>query len=577
MSEFESFKQFKKNKEVQTDTDQIKEAWFYPRVSSKNQFDNNESIENQSEVSYTYAKKSGIVITKKFGGTYESASGDFTRKEFMRLINEVKRSRKRPKYILIYIMSRFSRTGGNAIALANMLVEDMGVHLIETSSGLSTETDLGKMSIYQKLIEARKEILSKLDSTIPGMKSALLGGKWLGATPKGYTKFGPKVVDEARFAPHTRIEINEDGKLLKLAWKWKVQGERDFDIIKKLNAKGLDISNKRLPEIWRNPFYAGMIVHNLIDNIVQGNWEAMVSKKNFLKINKLLNENNHIKKGYNKERDEDLRPLNGDLICGECSATLTSYKIKKKAKTTGREYNIHYYKCYKCRLVTANANSSANSKTEGLHNQFADILKSFKIEKKYQELLKQYLIKIIDNRSEDIKKEIKEDKKKATELKKELETIEERFAYGKIPEHLYQKFSGKLEMQIIKLEEKISNGKYSTSNQSENIEKIIKSIQNLDKLWLKGTFQFKKSLQKAVFPRGMVVKADNKRVLTDNINEIFLIISYFLENCKQIKSGQSNMKFDLSASVPRAGVEPALREELVFETSASTNSAIWAN
>ena len=29
-------------------------------------------------------------------------------------------------------------------------------------------------------------------------------------------------------------------------------------------------------------------------------------------------------------------------------------------------------------------------------------------------------------------------------------------------------------------------------------------------------------------------------------------------------------------SVPRAGVEPALPKELVFETSASTNSATWA-
>ena len=28
--------------------------------------------------------------------------------------------------------------------------------------------------------------------------------------------------------------------------------------------------------------------------------------------------------------------------------------------------------------------------------------------------------------------------------------------------------------------------------------------------------------------------------------------------------------------VPRAGIEPALPKELVFETSASTNSAIWA-
>ena len=134
-----------------------------------------------------------------------------------------------------------------------------------------------------------------------------------------------------------------------------------------------------ISEIWRNPFYAGMIVHGLIDNVVEGNWEPLVSKKNFLKINKLLTEKNHVPKGYKKERNEDARPLNGDLICSECGAKLTSYKIKKFAKTTGHKYNIHYYSCYKCKAVTVNANSSNNSKTEGLHNQFMFILESFKL------------------------------------------------------------------------------------------------------------------------------------------------------------------------------------------------------
>jgi len=52
-----------------------------------------------------------------------------------------------------------------------------------------------------------------------------------------------------------------------------------------------------------------------------------------------------------------------------------------------------------------------------------------------------------NNRNKDYQKEIKEDKKRLTELKKELETLEERFAFGKIPENIYQKFAKKLEGQ----------------------------------------------------------------------------------------------------------------------------------
>ena len=100
---------------------------------------------------------------------------------------------------------------------------------------------------------------------------------------------------------------------------------------------------------------------------------------------------------------------------------------------------------------------------------------------------------------------------------------------------MHQKFSSKLEKQIIKLEGKISESNYSTSNQSENTEKIIEKTRSLDKLWLNGTFQFKKSLQKAVFPEGMVVKADTKLLLTDNIEEFFYIISSFSVNYEQKK------------------------------------------
>ncbi len=68
MANLDSFKKYKKKK-ISNEVDSIQEAWFYPRVSSKNQFDNNDSLENQTIVSHDYANKNSIVITKTFGGT----------------------------------------------------------------------------------------------------------------------------------------------------------------------------------------------------------------------------------------------------------------------------------------------------------------------------------------------------------------------------------------------------------------------------------------------------------------------------------------------------------------------------
>lgn len=133
-------------------------VWTYTRVSSKDQFDKNSSVERQKEASYIYATENNYQITEEFGGTYESGKSDFTRKEFTRLIEKVRSSRSKPLAILVYKMSRFSRSVGGAIGLVNTLVEELGVHLIEVCSGLTTMTERSKISIYESLFMRIKKI-----------------------------------------------------------------------------------------------------------------------------------------------------------------------------------------------------------------------------------------------------------------------------------------------------------------------------------------------------------------------------------------------------------------------------------
>ena len=118
----------------------------YSRVSSKQQQDNF-SIEEQEREINAFAKKNNYILDKIIGGTYESASGDFSRKEFKKLYDEIKKSKKRPFAIAIKFINRFSRTGAGAISIVRELVEDLGVHLIETSTGLCTENLKSRMAI----------------------------------------------------------------------------------------------------------------------------------------------------------------------------------------------------------------------------------------------------------------------------------------------------------------------------------------------------------------------------------------------------------------------------------------------
>src|SRR5688572_1958939 len=78
-----------------------KNCVIYTRVSSKEQMDNNQSLEWQRKFCYEYAVKQQFAIKGYFGGTYESAKSD-ERKEFNRMLKFVKASKEKISHILVY-------------------------------------------------------------------------------------------------------------------------------------------------------------------------------------------------------------------------------------------------------------------------------------------------------------------------------------------------------------------------------------------------------------------------------------------------------------------------------------------
>src|SRR5689334_7116592 len=90
---------------------------IYTRVSTKEQADNNLSLETQKKGCDLYVQKSKYNMLAYFGGTYESAQTD-ERKEFKRMIDFCKSHKQGVSYIIVYSLERFSRTGDNAIWLS---------------------------------------------------------------------------------------------------------------------------------------------------------------------------------------------------------------------------------------------------------------------------------------------------------------------------------------------------------------------------------------------------------------------------------------------------------------------------
>ena len=88
----EQFKSFAKGYDKKEQLN--KQVWIYTRVSSKDQ-ETNKSLSTQISNAENYCLAYNYNVVKTFGGTYESARGDYTRKEFTRLIEEVKKDKNK--------------------------------------------------------------------------------------------------------------------------------------------------------------------------------------------------------------------------------------------------------------------------------------------------------------------------------------------------------------------------------------------------------------------------------------------------------------------------------------------------
>ena len=112
------------------------------------------------------------------------------------------------------------------------------------------------------------------------------------------------------------------------------------------------------------------------------------------------------------------------------------------------------------------------------------------------------------------------------------------------------------------------------TNIEPKLKYSISLINNIDTFIADAPVEVKIKLISSMFPKK--IEFDGIRYRTKSYNKVLDLIYQETKELRmgRIKNGGSCDT--LPACVPRAGVEPARVAPLVFETSASTDSAIWA-
>ena len=532
MSDLSLFKQFAPQAPKQFQ--EGNNAVIYTRVSSADQEDNT-SLASQKRYCEIYAQKRGLNVVGYFGGTYESAKTD-DRKEFNRMLTFVKRS-KNVSYVIVYSYERFSRSGIAGASIADDLLKKYGVITLATTQELDPTTPSG--SFQQKILFLFGQMDNELrrDKIVAGMKERLMEGYWVWSTPRGYDNLNPGKGK----ASERKLVVNKEGKLLRKAFEWKAyQQLPNVEIARRLNKKGLNISEKRMIELFANPFYCGLIVSKMLPGqVIEGKHESLVSKELFLKVHNIRQDNRS--HSFVHDRDNENLPLKVFVKCDKCGQTLTGYLVKKKG--------LYYYKCN-------TKGCKVNRSAKAMHALFRTVLKSFRIEKEELNIIN---VQLEEQMAVFFKTQIEEAKSlknRLAAIERKLGAIEERFVIGEIDRNLYEKFRPKYEKECFEIKQELDKTGGYKSNLKKVIDFATETCLNPLILWEKSDLNSKRIFQNLIFPEGIIYNRESDQYRTSRINTFFSLIPQIAGNLKGNKNRDSIKSDKIPAWVEDTGIEP---------------------
>ncbi|WP_424546095.1 recombinase family protein [Sphingobacterium siyangense] len=521
MSETLFFNTFAKGSKSAKVLKNTKDCVIYTRVSSQQQADNL-SLATQLKACTLYAEKMSYNIAATFGGTYESAETD-ERKQFTSMISFVKKFKGKISYILVYSLERFSRND-NSIWLTNEL-RKLGIEIISVTQPIDTSNASGQMQ--QKMLFLFGEFDNQLrkQKCTAGIKEMLMRGDWPAQPPMGYSAI--------RENGKRKIVINEKGKFIRKAFEWKAYNNYSIESIRaELAKKGVKICHQHLSKVFKNPFYCGLVAHNMLEGqIVKGNHPQLVPHDIFLKVNGLLKEN---PQGYNINEENPAIPLKRFLNCDHCGRPMRGYIVKAK--------NIHYYKC---NTKACNNNKNATS----LNNLFAKILDFFSINeaKDVIELIKRQTIAVFNQMTSGKQDDYDYLQKAHKDVLKKIDRLEERYIEEELNSELYNKFQKKYSEERSEIEEKLMKLSRQVSNLDDCIDFVIKFGRKLALKWNSADYNTKQRIQFLLFPEGIRYSKKTDRCRTFRINSVFLYIAYFQQVISNKKRGLPELGLDFAS------------------------------
>lgn len=321
-------------------------AVIYCRVSTREQAEEGVSLGSQERTCRDFCRQRGWPVKNVFVERGESARTT-DRPEFTEMIRWCRVHKGQLDALLVYKLDRFCRNKAQFFALQALLAS-YGIRIISATEPVEEDSPVARLleGILASIGEFESDLIA--DRTRNSMEHARSSGRPTHRPPLGYL-----MGRERGGAPTMTPDPDRAGIVRK---GFELFGTGLFsvnEIVRMMNADGLTtrhgkkLSVQSLHRMLRNPVYSGMLVVSEQRGSAAGNFEGLVSREVFDRVQAVLRGRGTIP---TSRRDTDGFPLRYSIRCGACGKYLTGGWSTGRA---GRRYA--YYYCYRpgCRAVHA--------------------------------------------------------------------------------------------------------------------------------------------------------------------------------------------------------------------------------
>lgn len=510
---------------------------LYCRVSTDLQREKGESIKNQKQRLFAYAKDHALNPQTYIDDGISAK--DTNRPALQKLIQDIKE--KKIRMVLVTKIDRITRNLKDLLDLI-MLFEDYEVAFKSLTQPIDTSSAMGRGQVQLMGVFASMEREMTSERVGEDMRHRAKNGKWNGGVvPFGYMAYAQQVRlnirqgmkrDKAEAEAKKKCPVEkklyldgEEAKIIRQIFDKYLETESLRAVTHWLNTKkypsryGTSWASNSVSRVLKSPTYIGRLCYNKrvsskatgrLKHRPKDDWivadaehEPIIPKEKFDTVQKVLE-----RQAVEPRRKMSNYLLSGLLRCGQCGASMHGYTYRKPDKKV-----YSYYKCYaKQQKGTSVCKSGAVPREEIEKVVVDEILKLYKGKalldmKKALELYRKRTEKSVNPLTKEKDKLIKRNEEIERKSKVLLERLEDETIEVATYKARKKELEGELEsnrMKIYGVESQLND----LTIEHISFDAVYEVLKDFKKCWKGAKFQGKKDMLNAIVSK--VVYTDRK-------------------------------------------------------------------